>query len=294
MDKQALRERIWARLERRGVGRFPLPLRDRIPNFAGAERVAARVAALPEWKAARRLKCNPDAPQRALRLRALQEGKHVFMAVPRLRSERCFLHLDPARLKGRLAQAATIAGAFRLGEPVGPDGLGRIDLVVVGSVAVDRRGARVGKGGGYSDLEFALARELGHVDEKTPVVTTVHPLQVVTAAIPMTRHDVPIDVIATPDGVLRPRRRFPKPRGIFWDELSPAQLAGMPVLARLAELRPASGSTRAGGGGASAAARRESVSGGPRREGRRPGARRLGAARNRRVRPASGVPRREA
>ena len=62
------------------------------------------------------------------------------------------------RLGGRLREAATIGGAARLGEAVGPEALGRIDLVVAGSVAVNRRGARVGKGGGYSDLEFALAR----------------------------------------------------------------------------------------------------------------------------------------
>jgi hypothetical protein len=82
--KQALRERIWRLLERRRVGRFPLPLADRIPNFAGAEAAAERLAALPEWRAAQALKCNPDAPQRAVRLRALREGKDVYVAVPRL------------------------------------------------------------------------------------------------------------------------------------------------------------------------------------------------------------------
>src|SRR2546430_11159401 len=82
-DKQTLRKRIWKLLERRHVTRFPFPVTGRIPNFQGAEQAAARAAALPEWQRARRLKCNPDAPQRALRLRALREGKIVFMAGPR-------------------------------------------------------------------------------------------------------------------------------------------------------------------------------------------------------------------
>jgi len=69
-DKPAIRERVWKLLERRRVGRFPFPLAGRIPNFRGAEAAAARAATLPEWKRARRLKCNPDAPQRPLRLRA--------------------------------------------------------------------------------------------------------------------------------------------------------------------------------------------------------------------------------
>jgi 5-formyltetrahydrofolate cyclo-ligase len=232
--KQALRERVWALLQKSGVGRFPAPLAGRIPNFAGAERAAERLATLPEWTAARRLKCNPDAPQRPVRLRALREGKIVFMAVPRLATEACFIRLDPARLGGKLAAAATIKGASALGDRVGPAALGRIDLVVAGSVAVDRRGGRLGKGGGYSDLEFALARRLGAVSERTPVVTTVHPLQIVEGTVPMTPHDVPLDLVVTPDVVLRTRRTRRKPSGIRWRELSSAQLEAMPLLARLA------------------------------------------------------------
>jgi 5-formyltetrahydrofolate cyclo-ligase len=175
---------------------------------------------------------NPDAPQRPLRLRALRDGKTVFMAVPRLRTERCFIKLDPKKLgPSRLAIAASIGGAAKLGEPVTPAGLGRIDLVVAGSVAVNARGGRVGKGGGYSDLEWAFARELGLVSERTPVLSTVHGLQVVTGAIPMTAHDVPVDLIVTPDRVIRTRRRYRKPRGIAWRELTDGQIAAMPAVA---------------------------------------------------------------
>ena len=234
--KEALRARIWRLLERRGVGRFPLPLTGRIPNFAGAAEAADRLASLPEWRAARRLKCNPDAPQRAVRLRALREGKDVYVAVPRLAAPRCFLHLDPRRLGDRLAGAATIKGAAVLGVPIAPHELPRIDLIVAGSVAVNRKGARVGKGGGYSDLEFALAAELGAVDARTTVVTTVHDLQVLSEPIPMTSHDVPIDLVVTSTRVLACRRVFNRPEHIEWDALTPEQLAAMPALARL---RPA-------------------------------------------------------
>jgi 5-formyltetrahydrofolate cyclo-ligase len=228
--KQKLRERIWTLLARRRVARFPFPVTGRIPNFEGAERAAARAAALPEWQRARRIKCNPDAPQRALRLRALREGKILFMAVPRLTDERCFLRLDPKRLGTRLARAATIKGAAQLGEPVTPKELGHLDLIVAGSVAVNARGARVGKGGGYSDLEFALAREAGAVGAGTPVLTTVHALQVVNDDIPMTPHDVPVDLVVTPERVIRTRSAFRKPEGIRRQELSAEQLAAMPVL----------------------------------------------------------------
>jgi 5-formyltetrahydrofolate cyclo-ligase len=171
-------------------------------------------------------------------LRALSDGKLVFMAVPRLADARCFLRLDPAKLGRRVAEAATIAGAARLGEPVEPTSLGTIDLVVAGSVAVSPDGARVGKGGGYSDLEFALGRELGAVGEDTPVATTVHQLQILDEPLPMTDHDVPLDLIATPEQVLRTRRALSKPKGIRWEELTPAQLAAMPVLGWLRRRRP--------------------------------------------------------
>ncbi len=233
--KQALRERMWSLLERRRVAAFPLPLADRIPNFTGAARAAARLAEAPEWKRARRIKCNPDAPQRPVRLRALQEGKEVLVAVPRLRARRCFLRLDPRTLRGRLAEAATIGGAARLGKPIEPDDLGCLDLIVAGSVAVNRQGARLGKGGGYSDLEYALARQVGAADARTPVVTTVHDLQVVNGRVPMTAHDVPLDIIVTPTRVIRPRRAGARPVGIRWDELSAEQLDAMPAVASLRE-----------------------------------------------------------
>ncbi|PYN47954.1 MAG: hypothetical protein DME00_14155 [Candidatus Rokuibacteriota bacterium] len=140
-------------------------------------------------------------------------------------------------LQGKLSQAATIKGASTLGVSVSPGEIGRIDLIVAGSVAVDSGGARLGKGGGYSDLEFALARAVGVVDETTPIVTTVHELQVVDDTIPMTAHDVPLDVVVTPDRVIRTHRRRRKPAGIFWEALSDEQLAEMPALAKLARTR---------------------------------------------------------
>jgi 5-formyltetrahydrofolate cyclo-ligase len=232
LAKGDARARVWRDLEIRGVGRFP-GARGRIPNFVGAERAALHLVELPAWRRARAVKINPDAPQLPVRRMALRDGKTVYMPVPRLRTLECFLELDPARLGGRALQAASIRGAERLGRPVRLDALPRIDLIVCGAVAVTARGARVGKGGGFSDLEYALLAEAGRVDATTPIVTTVHPAQILPEALEMLPHDIPVDVIVTPEGAMPLRRAYPRPRGVYRDALSPEKVAEVPALRAL-------------------------------------------------------------
>ncbi len=228
--KQALRERIWDTLDESGQARFPFPPHGRIPNFAGAEEAAERLAAQPEWADASVIKSNPDAPQRPIRRRALADGKTVYMAVPRLRDPECFIRLagvDPDR-------GSTIGGADELGDRVGPDEAHPVDLIVAGSVAVSPDGARVGKGEGYSDLEYAVLRELGLVTGDTPVATTVHDQQVVDGPIDVDDHDVPLDIICTPSRVIRTETTLGRPSGIHWELLDEERLGEIPVLQRLA------------------------------------------------------------
>jgi len=236
MSKEGIRNRIWSLLERERVARFP-GTKGRIPNFQGAERAARRLSQIEVWREAKRIKANPDMPQRPARELALSQGKILYMAVPRLRSERCFLELDPSHLRGQFREASTIRGAFRLGRPVNPEEMDPIDLVVAGSVAVTKEGARVGKGGGYSDLEYAIAREIGIIDEETPVVTTVHRLQVVSNDIEMKIHDIPVDFIVTPEEVIVTLSRFQKPKGIYWEILEEEKIKSIPILTRLISTR---------------------------------------------------------
>jgi 5-formyltetrahydrofolate cyclo-ligase len=106
--------------------------------------------------------------------------------------------------------------------------------VVMGSVAVGPDGARLGKGGGFADLEFALATAAGLIGPETVCVTTVHELQVVEAGIiPLTGHDVPVDFIITPDRTIDCRSRHgPRPAvGIRWEDLTEEKIAAIPLLA---------------------------------------------------------------
>jgi 5-formyltetrahydrofolate cyclo-ligase len=227
--KEDIRESIWKILQKKKVARLP-GAKGRIPNFIGAEACAKQLAETRYWKAARFLKINPDSPQRAIRQRALADGKIIYMAVPRLRSEKPFIELDPKKLQCSPYAASSIKGASQYGRPVTLDEIKRIDLVVCGSVAVNRQGARVGKGGGYSDLEFALLTKEKKIGRGTPIVTSVHPLQIVEEKIPMTAHDIPLSAIVTPAEVINVEAEFPRPKGIYWNMLSPEKIEEIPVL----------------------------------------------------------------
>jgi len=231
MDKATLRETVWDDLEESGVARFPFPPHGRIPNFAGADEAADRLAATDAWQRAGVLKANPDAPQLPVRRAALRAGKTVYMAVPRLRDEECFLRLDPDEVED-VDHATTVGGSADVGVPVRPDDVEPVDLIVAGSVAVTADGDRVGKGEGYSDLEFGVLREFGLVDDETTTATTVHERQVVDADVPTGDHDVPVDLVVTPDRVVR-SASSPKPAGIDWEALSEDRLEEIPILGRL-------------------------------------------------------------
>lgn len=228
-SKEIIREKIWSLLEKKKVARFP-GAKGRIPNFIGAEACAKLLAESPLWKNAKTIKANPDSPQRAIRHRALQEGKTVYMAVPRLRGEQPFIELDPKRLKCSPYVASSIKGASQYGRPVTLEEVAMVDLIVCGSVAVNRRGARVGKGGGYSDLEFALLLEEKKLDEKTPIVTSVHPLQILDEELPMTEHDIPLTAIVTPEEMSETPSRLKRPKGIYWNMLPAEKVEAIPVL----------------------------------------------------------------
>jgi 5-formyltetrahydrofolate cyclo-ligase len=228
-SKEGIRQGIWKLLVEKKVARFP-GAEGRIPNFIGAEACAKILAQSAIWKSAKVLKANPDSPQRAIRQRALAEGKIVYMAVPRLHSHKPFIELDSKRRRCSPYVASSIKGAARFGRPVSLGEVRKIDLIVCGSVAVNRSGARVGKGGGYSDLEFALLTEEKKLGPKTPIVTSVHPLQIIDEEIPMAAHDIPLTTIVTPDAVVKLKTPYRRPWGIDWKILPQKKIDAIPLL----------------------------------------------------------------
>src|SRR4051812_6508768 len=197
MAKQTVREMVWGLLERE---RIAPGAHGHIPAFTGARDAADHLASLDAWGAARVVKANAADAQLPVRTRALAANKLVYMSVPRLADVNPFYLLERSDVSP--TRAVTAAGAEVLSRKVAIEDLKPVDILVCGSVAVNRHGVRIGNGAGYSDLEVALLTEAGLVGSHTTIVTTVHSLQVFDGALPETEHDVRVDLIVTPDEVI--------------------------------------------------------------------------------------------
>lgn len=232
VSKAAARQHAWDALAASGHARFPLPPHGRIPNFAGAEIAAQHIFAHEPWKSARLIKVNPDSPQLPVRLEALRRGIRVYVPTPKLAAG--FNLLDPDAIPpSKHREAAALSTMKKWAKLVPLDALEQCDAIVTGCAAVTIGGKRSGKGGGYSDLEFAILRELGH--RAVPVATTVHDLQVVSD-FPTEPNDLPITLICTPTRVYHVIDPPPAPDRVYWESLDADALDAMPVLAELKRL----------------------------------------------------------
>lgn len=226
--KQAIREHVWSLMEAEHAA--PPGVAGNIPDFYGSEKTAAMLRTRDEWTRSRVIKANPDRAQRPIRIQALADEKLLYVAVPRMATPKPFYVLAPQQL-GMSPTAAVEAASKGYRSLVAISDMQPIDMVICGSVAVNRAGARLGKGAGYSDLEVALLIEAGLVTEDTVIVAPVHGLQVMNDDLPTSEHDFGVDLIVTPTEVIE-CPRSPRPTGIVWRHLAPEKIAAIPALAK--------------------------------------------------------------
>jgi 5-formyltetrahydrofolate cyclo-ligase len=82
------------------------------------------------------------------------------------------------------------------GPRLGPDAVATADVVLCPGLAVDRRGRRLGRGGGSYD------RALARVPVGTFVCTVLYDEELLDH-VPAEEHDLPVTAVATPSGVTR-------------------------------------------------------------------------------------------
>ncbi|NVM55496.1 MAG: 5-formyltetrahydrofolate cyclo-ligase, partial [Candidatus Helarchaeota archaeon] len=79
-----------------------------------------------------------------------------------------------------------------------------LDIFCQGSVAIDRKGNRLGKGRGYGDREYLLLRQEGIIDKETLVITVVHDVQILENFADLMRpEDIKVQIALTPTEIVR-------------------------------------------------------------------------------------------
>jgi 5-formyltetrahydrofolate cyclo-ligase len=117
------------------------------------------------------------------------------------------LYLEGLKLDGNEKEASTKEGAFnyctKFFDFGGNEAIDiSVDMLVEGSVGVDRLGNRIGKGKGFADREIEDLFNKNLIDENTPLVSTIHPFQLVEH-VPMEDHDMKLNMIVSTDEVIR-------------------------------------------------------------------------------------------
>ena len=204
-EKESIRKSIYDKLFNEGQSLRPNGDYGKIPDFKGSDIAAELLAGSDEWKNSKTIFCSPDSAQIPVRYLALKENKNLIMASPNL--EHGYLYLKGNKLNGKEREASTKEGAFNHCSKFFDFGEGSsfdiaIDMLVEGSVGVDRFGNRIGKGKGFADREIEDLLNKNLIDEDTPLATTIHPFQLVDH-VPMESHDKSLSMIVTTCEIIR-------------------------------------------------------------------------------------------
>lgn len=199
--KQEIRELIWAKMTEEEIAQFPLPCFGRIPNFVGVEEASKMLLRLPEFRKARFVFCEPTYVLHYIRELILQNRKDLLVATPHIQEFILLKNIPPRMVR----KAITIKGMYQFGRQIRLNQIaGPLDMFCQGSVAIDRKGNRVGKGKGYGDREYHLLKQEGIIDNETLVLTLVHDVQIVDDFDNLMRkQDVKVQIALTPTEIIR-------------------------------------------------------------------------------------------
>lgn len=231
-DKSNLRQQVWQELRKvaKPDSRFHWDFEKFVPDFENSDRCVDSIREMDWYKDSKILFIAPDNSLVRIRQQAIEDRKQVIIATHAI--VRGFLIIDSSNVPpGCEAFAATLDGIEHFGRPISLEeikALAGIDLLITGISLVTESGVRWGKGHGYFDLEWGIFRELGVVNENTPVVAVGHDCQVVSVDLEPSEVDTIADAIVTPTRVIRVEKKYPKPSGILWQYISPELRAQIP------------------------------------------------------------------
>ncbi len=184
-----------------------------------ARRCRARITADPEYAArAARIFMEEISPQKGdvvsvywpfgtelgtLDLMESLFARGCLVALPRMCSDTRVLSFHAWREGDPLLSSTKGKGKGGIGkdimEPAADLPAVRPDIVLTPLLAFDRKGTRLGYGGGYYDATLAAYRKDGH---PCRAVGFAYAEQLVLFPLPRAEHDVPLDAVVTPDRMI--------------------------------------------------------------------------------------------
>lgn len=146
--------------------------------------------------------------------------------------------MDPKVIpEGNWEIASLLDGMEKVGRHVSlaeiRDVASHIDLMVTGTGAINHSGLRFGKGHGFFDLEWAILRTIGVVDQTTKTVAVVHECQVLDEELRGEEWDTGCDFIITNERVIKTVNSSKPTCGIIWDKLEKSMLKNIEPLREL-------------------------------------------------------------
>lgn len=239
-DKKDLRQAVWKELRKvaKPDSRFHWDFSSFIPDYEGSEKACDLIRNLDLYKNASIVMITPDNNLEVLREYCIRDNK-IFI-IPTYGIIRGFTIVTRKDVPiGQEIFASTLDGIDKFGKPASLkelQKLGEIEFLVTGASVVNTDGVRSGKGHGYFDLEWAMFREIGVVNEETPIIAVVHECQVIDDPIDATPYDTIVDIIATPEHIIYTNKVKKKPIGVDWPALND-ELLQLNVLKELKEIK---------------------------------------------------------
>ena len=205
---------------------------DRLPERSEWGRIAERLRRTEAYRRTHWVFVGPADILSQIRINVLMDGKELIMPSPALK-EGFFLCRPSGIPFAKRSFAVSFKGLAKFGDRLGLDDFSGLDigLFVADALAWDRLGNRLGDGGGFFDLSWALLKTLGAVSDRAAVLGVGGRAQCVDL-LPVDPWDVKMDGMITEDGI----DVFTNDQiegALFWEQLPAKRIRKMSLLWKL-------------------------------------------------------------
>jgi len=182
-------------------------------------KAAEKLRKLGTYRDAATVFATPHESLYQARINCLADGKNLLMPGPGIREGFFLLKARSVPFKN-ISMAVTYKGLEKYGQPLKGSSISELpaDLLLTGSLAIDRTGGRIGDGYGFFDLCCALLHALNGVRHDAGILTFIQEEQISREILPQDTWDIKMTGAITPGQILHFEPSTQKVK-IFWDAL---------------------------------------------------------------------------